>query len=613
VLAAPSNPDVQYLLGIVTGAESYTLFRRSTPHAIWRTVPGPSLTRILAVDPHAPMTIYGKLATNGRLVRSTDGGEHWDLADAGLAANLLTTNIVVDRRDPMHLYIGTKAGLFESDDGSESWHLRTLASVSLFDFAIASGDGRHWFAAVALSSPPPGVCCPNSEVLESNDGGRTWLPTHFPSPNFNIGQLLVGSGSVFVRNDGQIFRRPEESGHWTLTAAVPQTVYDVVTTPSGGLYAATDFGVYRSRDEGMSWSPAAALAPPFEGIFSLAVLDDASETLLGLGSDVWRSMDQGTSWRRDSAGINFTEVSALTVAADGTVYIGSNGIMSRAPHGTSWQSIDAGLDLLASAIHGDALGVDSLASDPRNPAVVYALVGNPLELAVTSDAGRRWHYLPLPDGLGPGSHVYVSPHDEASLFLAAYGPGLGNAVLLHSRDGGGTWSLSLAGPIAGLAFAPGPPAVVYAWSRGLMKSLDDGATWTATGHGLPGWPSDIDNLLAVDPKRPLTLYAASYVGVYVSNDGGTTFEAMNKGLSSFPDVRGFALDPHGSGTLLLVDRSLVGGGIFRWIPSRQAWEPFDAGLPPSSDPGHLEFDPQHEGLVYLATSSRGVYSTEIQP
>src|ERR1700686_253596 len=135
-----------------------------------------------------------------------------------------------------------------------------------------------------------------------------------------------------------------------------------------------------------------------------------------------------------------------------------------------------------------------------------------------------------------------------------------------------------------------------AWTfRGLMKSLDDGATWTATGHGLPLPPSDVDYLLVVDPKRPLTLYAASYVGVYVSNDGGTTFEAMSKGLSSFPDGRGFALDPHGSGTLLLVDRRLVVGGIFRWIPSLQAWEPFDAGRPPSSYPGHLEFDPQHKG------------------
>ena len=75
--------------------------------------------------------------------------------------------------------------------------------------------------------------------------------------------------------------------------------------------------------------------------------------------------------------------------------------------------------------------------------------------------------------------------------------------------------------VYGFAVNPVDPRVMYVAMRdGLLKSGDAGKSWSSIGK-------DLKNLaaVAVNPKRPDEVYAATDEGVvFKSTDGGTTWE-----------------------------------------------------------------------------------------
>ena len=75
--------------------------------------------------------------------------------------------------------------------------------------------------------------------------------------------------------------------------------------------------------------------------------------------------------------------------------------------------------------------------------------------------------------------------------------------------------------VYGFAVSPVDPNVMYVAMRdGLFKSVDAGKSWSSIGK-------DLKNLaaVAVNPKRPAEVYAATDEGViFKSADGGTTWE-----------------------------------------------------------------------------------------
>ena len=92
-----------------------------------------------------------------------------------------------------------------------------------------------------------------------------------------------------------------------------------------------------------------------------------------------------------------------------------------------------------------------------------------------------------------------------------------------------------------LAIDPNTPTTVYAGTHdgGVFKSIDSGATWTATNTGLPSifWV----NSLAIDPITPTIVYAGTWWGgVFKSTDGGAHWTA-NYDYDNF--VSTLAIDP----------------------------------------------------------------------
>src|SRR5438046_2707143 len=79
---------------------------------------------------------------------------------------------------------------------------------------------------------------------------------------------------------------------------------------------------------------------------------------------------------------------------------------------------------------------------------------------------------------------------------------------------------------------------------------------SAQGGGPPGGPI---GALAIDPSSRTTLYAGTrYGGVFKSTNGGTSWAAVNSGLT-YSSVQAVAIDPATPATLY----AGTGGGVFK--------------------------------------------------
>jgi photosystem II stability/assembly factor-like uncharacterized protein len=90
----------------------------------------------IAIDPLDPGTIYAGSSTGG-ILKSTDGGTTWAVANAGLT-NRRVAALIMDPRKPRVLFASTEGGVFRSANGGESWHPynRGLPAGGVAAFAI---------------------------------------------------------------------------------------------------------------------------------------------------------------------------------------------------------------------------------------------------------------------------------------------------------------------------------------------------------------------------------------------------------------------------------------------------------------------------------------------
>ena len=150
-------------------------------------------------------------------------------------------------------------------------------------------------------------------------------------------------------------------------------------------------------------------------------------------------------------------------------------------------------------------------------------------------------------------------------------------VTLARPLAGGTapdWAATgLTDPALGLFAAAG--GVLYVpTAAGLRRSDDAGATW----QPVPLGPAT--DLLAVDPGRPATLYAAGPGGVYTTaDDGGSWAQTLAYGPEAGGAALALAVSPADPVRLYLGVTGDPGASIFRFLRSRDggaAWEPLEA-------------------------------------
>jgi len=291
-------------------------------------------------------------------------------------------------------------------------------------------------------------------------------------------------------------------GEWVEAEGLKgRRVYALVAT-RGGVFAATDQGVYRSSDGGSTWHSTGlrtstyALASTGEGVL-----------LAGTESGVYRSNDYGETWTL--IGLKGKRVNALA-SSDTVIYAGTSEAVYVTPEGATWKP--AGL-------YGNVI---SLAVQPGNPKVVYAGTAGwgkePGDLYYSTDGGASWErcwfsnltslvtilsFTPLPLLVGVPligcvtlryevTSILVNPRDPREMYagtrlvftcLSLPLIPLEVGGIERSNDSGSSWDLVGVGslfefkPVYALALSPNYEWLLVGTREGVFLSTDKANTW----------------------------------------------------------------------------------------------------------------------------------------
>lgn len=316
------------------------------------------------------------------------------------------------------------------------------------------------------------------------------------------------------------------------------------------LVCPNDGGVAYSED-GINWTQKnGMISTQFYGVDK----KPGAQTYIG------GTQDNGT-WRSDkSVGADWTHV----LGGDGfeAVWNGrdANLVLGSSQNGNISRSKDGGLSFqpLPDAKVGTAPFITKIANSRTDPDLVYVVTGNGVNRS--DNFGESWTETSLSPWIGyrPFSTIKISDA-QPQIVWAASRIALdvfGNTGGVHvSTDGGNTFenitaNLPLQNEPSGLATDPIDPSTAYLLFSApgvpkILKTTDLGQTWSdltafnpATKVSPNGFPDVAVFSLLVMPYDTNVLWAGTEIGLFISEDGGTSWQIADNG---FPPVSVFDL------------------------------------------------------------------------
>lgn len=494
--------------------------------------------------------------------------------------------------------------------GPEGGNVRSVA---------ASADGRQvvagfWNGAIYRISPESPSWKPLAEIVglvsltaqgnilfaqsysglyQSYDFGSSWVPVVRGTSNTVFSPIIRGrDGLYFIANDS-VYRSIDAGDSWTFTGSTGQSAteigYSGEKAEESALIAANGFsGVFASSDKGVTWMPSQKGLPADPVIWSMVtVASEGKYSVWACVKDqgVYYTDNGGKDWDKECDGLpeygsgypNFTKL----VEADGTLL----GITDHSVYEYSFEE-----ETWKKANH--LLGKNIQAYGGK----LYSTSMDGVELS--TDGGNTWSNVGV-------NFFFTTVRDFAASakgVLAAAENGVFRTI-----DGGNEWTKTGAFYSEDLAAASG---IAYAGSlEGVRRSTDDGLTWELRNTGIT---EDLNHLSSLSTNES-AVFAGFYDvfgfhgnshwnsgGVYRSTDAGSTWQAVNSGLSNdgFAYVPVIKLEAFND-----VQFALALDGLYRSTNNGDQWTQVKS-IDPTSD---MLVDLARVGDVLLVASMRSMY------
>jgi photosystem II stability/assembly factor-like uncharacterized protein len=323
--------------------------------------------------------------------------------------------------------------------------------------------------------------------------------------------------------------------------------------------------------------------------------------------------------------------SHLYVGAAGSKSGAVGGIFRRTVGDDRWTHLTNGLP--------DACHVQAITPHPTNPDIVY--LGTRSGPYRSTNRGERWERLGLPDDGAEVWSILVHPADLRILYA-----GTSPVGVYRSDDGGDTWRRlpkaalpervkmrSFVCRVMRLVANPARPEELYAALEvgGVMRSLDGGETWDDCSSDLlklaelPHLKSTIDSdshlegmldghAVCVSPAKPGTVFLAVRMGLFQSDDRGSSWRNMEIGrFSPLTYARDILVSPHDPRELyacLSQAARSTDGSLYRSRDAGETWTRFDHGVKAGSTMMAVALHRRDRNQVYGVSRGGQVFSTQ---
>jgi len=212
----------------------------------------------ISIDPNNSDNIYLAVYQNnrGRVLKSVDNGKTFREVYIVQKDKLAVFSVKVDPYESRTVYIGTaEGGLFQSIDFAESWRLVRWLSGTVKDIVINPKNTREIYITTFENG-----------IFKTTDKGNTWQ-------DLNEG-LKSYSGAKKVKG----------------LALDPNN--------QSVLYLASDFGILKSADGGITFNEVKLLIPPEDLPINAIAVDTHNSNILytAANSAFYKSQDGGSHW-----------------------------------------------------------------------------------------------------------------------------------------------------------------------------------------------------------------------------------------------------------------------------------------------------------------------------
>jgi photosystem II stability/assembly factor-like uncharacterized protein len=622
----PDNPSYMYVTdswsGVNVSVDGGLTWYASNEGIITRAGPTGDAVPIfsLTIDPHNADVIWVGTQNTRGIFKSSDGGKTWVEKTNGVVERegITFRGITVDPGNPQIVYAAaelssfvwageerqgrefdlTKGVVYKTTDGGqewkEVWRGDNLARYIWIDprdpdvLYVSTGI----FDREAANSVPNARVAGGEGVLKSIDGGQTWKKI-----NNGLKNLYVGT----------MFMHPENP--------------DVLLAGTGNNQYFNDAGVYLSENGGDTWEK---VSPWEDNITSVEfALSDPNVAYAGSAGGVYRSEDRGRTWLQVSgfAGEGWGPpgvragfpIDFLVDPND------PNRIYANNYGGGNFLSTDGGRTWTIASAGYTGAQVRDIAIDPTTPQRVFAAARS--GLFCSGDGGGNWEGLSYPPSASlEWNAVAVDPSNPNHLLAANNW----EAMILESHDSGRTWHR--VSRYAGdgmswraIAYAPSDTNVAYAGTgaffsagtfddrmaaAGVFVSQDGGSTW-AEANDSASKDAQVA-AIAVDPHNPQVVYAATTnLGLLKSSQRGGEWRAVSP--SHVQSTLAVGIHPENPAMVCV---GTDGAGLYCSEDGATSWQPRIAGLNAGAKVTDIVFDPVTPTVMYVADFNSGVYQSE---
>jgi len=476
------------------GAPGGGLWRTTNAGSSWTEMTGTMPTLSIAditLDPLNPNIIYVATGDNYGYVptgwpwfaggtysigilKSIDDGQTWDTTGMSMnvAQNKIIRRLIIDPSNTNILLAAASDGIWRTNNGGTTWQKFKSGNILDIEFNTAN---------------PNIVYAVTDSIFRSTDGGLTW--------NWVNGSPIFPATTMYRRTSVAV------------TPANSQYVYVLYS------YLNNPGQLYLSTDGGLTFI--ALNSPPvtFYGYWDnvLAVSPVNANKIICAGADIKQTTDGGLTWTTVPDGY-VDHHTAVFFPSGQNVLLGNDGGVFKS-FGNTYQNISYGLQLTQFYRMG---------ASATNQNIIYGGVQDRGTLRYNSGV---WTNVYTNDGTesivdftNPNT-VYAS-YQYGNLLKSTNG----GASFSQLSSGGGSWT-------APFIMHPTNPQILYFGGSEVRKSVDGGATWNDISTGLTGGAWLIS--MAVSRSNPNYIYAATYNRIYLTTNGGTTWNNATNSLPTF--------------------------------------------------------------------------------
>ena len=400
---------------------------------------------------------------------------------------------------------------------------------------------------------------------------------------FTASYLATGSSFVFLSTD--------DGDRWTKVDLPNQYYGSFTANKSGHVFTGAPAAVYRSTNGGVSWQ---LLSNGLDNTNISALAVNANDTLFagssGGKSGIFRSIDNGNSWSQVASGIT---VYAITIDQDGHIYAGGY-------YSGVWNSTDGGDTWSPTSLTGATVGTLATTATNEVLAGLYLFGGFGGGVVRTTDGGINWTQIGL---AGNGvSSIIVKPATQ--IFAASQDSGV-----YRSTDNGTTWIHKGLSAASALAWSPAGQLYAGASSGGSMgggsaggvfRSSNDGDSWTKVG--LPNTTIPALTIPAAGSSKDVVFAAIDSV-VFRSTDKGNAW--LRTGLLPHQGLYSLGLQSLFTGSSGSIFAGTMQWGIYRTTDQGTSWA--QVGLNGETVYSFLEYP---AGRIYASANSFVYVSTD---